>query len=206
MQKKKELWQNSSDHVSLRSSTPFCICIKCLFHRPWLIICVVDYPFSKRQILDSSEMKEFADDSFRFDENGRKFFKWVETLREKEKLLVTSNFSFSHSVFITLVLQTRKNQGLFGKRLKNRKRILLFSKVFFSITRNRESLIYTVGNRNLTIYKDYQSCFCGIVRDNATMSSIPYFEKSCTKPKEVDHINLIFCMTNKCFDSTQIYK
>ena len=34
-----------------------------------------------------------------------------------EKLLVTSNFSFSHSVFKRLVLQTRKNQGLFGKGL-----------------------------------------------------------------------------------------
>ena len=40
-----------------------------------------------------------------------------KTLWEKEKLLVTSNFSFSHSVFKRLVLQTRKNQGLFGKGL-----------------------------------------------------------------------------------------
>ena len=38
---------------------------------------------------------------------------------KKEKLLVTSNFSFSHSVFKRLVLQTRKNQGLFGKELKD---------------------------------------------------------------------------------------
>ena len=38
-----------------------------------------------------------------------------KTVREKEKLLVTSNFSFSHSVFKRLVLQTRKNHGLFGK-------------------------------------------------------------------------------------------
>ena len=37
---------------------------------------------------------------------------------EKEELLVTSNFSFSHSVFKRLVLQTRKNQGLFGKGLR----------------------------------------------------------------------------------------
>ena len=36
---------------------------------------------------------------------------------EKEKLLVTSNFSFSHSVFKRLVLQTCKNKGLFGTRL-----------------------------------------------------------------------------------------
>ena len=43
--------------------------------------------------------------------NGQK------TLWEKEKLLVTSNFSFSHSVFKRLTLQTHKNQGLFGKGL-----------------------------------------------------------------------------------------
>ena len=42
---------------------------------------------------------------------GRKHWK-------KEKLLVTSNFSFSHSVFERLVLHTHKNQGLFGKGLK----------------------------------------------------------------------------------------
>ena len=40
-----------------------------------------------------------------------------KTLQEKEKLLVMINFSFSHSVFKRLVLQTRKNQGLFGKGL-----------------------------------------------------------------------------------------
>ena len=43
--------------------------------------------------------------------NGKK------PLWEKEKLLVTSNFSFSHSVLKGIVLQTRKNQGLFGKGL-----------------------------------------------------------------------------------------
>ena len=39
---------------------------------------------------------------------------------EEEKLLVTSNFSFFHSVFKRLVLQTCKNQGLFGKGLKDK--------------------------------------------------------------------------------------
>ena len=34
-----------------------------------------------------------------------------------EKSLVTSNFSFSHSVFKRLILQTGQNQGLFGKGL-----------------------------------------------------------------------------------------
>ena len=43
--------------------------------------------------------------------------KGKKTLWEKEKLLVTSNFSFFHSVFKGLVQQTHKNQGLFGKAL-----------------------------------------------------------------------------------------
>ena len=43
---------------------------------------------------------------------------WIRAW-EKKKLLVTSNFFFSHSVFKRLVLQTHKNQGLFGKGLKN---------------------------------------------------------------------------------------
>ena len=40
-----------------------------------------------------------------------------KTLWEKEKLLVMSNFSFSHSVFKRSLLQTRKIQGLFGEGL-----------------------------------------------------------------------------------------
>ena len=43
--------------------------------------------------------------------------KGEKTQWEKEKLLIASNFSFSHSVFKRPVLQTRKNQGLFGKGL-----------------------------------------------------------------------------------------
>ena len=35
-------------------------------------------PFPKQQILDSSKLKELADDNFNFDEYGRKFSKRVE--------------------------------------------------------------------------------------------------------------------------------
>ena len=34
--------------------------------------------FSKRQILDSSKLKEFADDIFELDENSRKFSQQIE--------------------------------------------------------------------------------------------------------------------------------
>ena len=35
-------------------------------------------PFPNDNILDRSELKEFAEDNFKLDENGRKFFQWVE--------------------------------------------------------------------------------------------------------------------------------
>ena len=59
--------------------------------------------------------------------NGKK------TLREKVKLLVTSNFSFSHSVFKRLVLQTRKNQGLFGKGLSLAKTYIVLARLALSL-------------------------------------------------------------------------
>ena len=43
--------------------------------------------------------------------------KGYKTMWEKEKLLVTSNLSFSHSVFKRFALETRKNKGLFRKGL-----------------------------------------------------------------------------------------
>ena len=36
------------------------------------------YPITRRQILESSKLKEFADDNFKFDKNGRKLSKRVE--------------------------------------------------------------------------------------------------------------------------------
>ena len=50
------------------------------------IFCFVkSLPITRRQILDSSKLKEFADDNFKFEENGRKLSKEVEnTVRKGE--------------------------------------------------------------------------------------------------------------------------
>ena len=45
--------------------------------------------------------------------------KCVEKTAGKGEIPHHEQFSFSHSVFKTLILQTRKNQGLFGKGLKS---------------------------------------------------------------------------------------
>ena len=47
---------------------------------------------------------------------------WKKILCEKEKLLVTSNFSFSHSVFKRLVSQGRQKVSLCGNGLKEKGR------------------------------------------------------------------------------------
>ena len=57
----------------------------------------------------SSKLKEFADDDFKFDENGRKLSNRVGNTVGKGD--VTSNFSFSHSVFKRLVSQGRQKVG-----------------------------------------------------------------------------------------------
>ena len=62
--------------------------------------------------LDFSKLKEFADDNFKYDENGRKFSKLVKNAAGKGEI---AHFSFSPSVFKRL--WTHKNQGFFGKGL-----------------------------------------------------------------------------------------
>ena len=39
---------------------------------------------SKQKILDSSKLKLFTDENFKFDENGREFSKWVENTGKRK--------------------------------------------------------------------------------------------------------------------------
>ena len=63
-------------------------------------------------------MKKFADDNFKFDENGRKFFTQVENTVGKGEIAPNKQFLLYPHSFQRLVLQTHENQGLFGKGLK----------------------------------------------------------------------------------------
>ena len=84
-------------------------------------------PLPDDKILDRSKLKQSADDNFKFDENSRKFSKRVENTVVKEKLLVRSNFSFSHSVFQRLVSQGRQKVSLCGNGLNIYKQYLEWS-------------------------------------------------------------------------------
>ena len=49
-------------------------------------------PFPKRQILDTSKLKEFADINFKFDEDGRKFSKCLENAVRKGEIALYEQF------------------------------------------------------------------------------------------------------------------
>ena len=53
-------------------------------------------PLPSNKIVDCFKLKEFADNKTNIDEKLKFGFGKVETLWEKEKMLVTSIFSFSH--------------------------------------------------------------------------------------------------------------
>ena len=56
-----------------------------------LLILTLD-KFNKWQILDSSKLKEFADDNFKFDEIGRKVFKRIENTEGKGEIACYEQF------------------------------------------------------------------------------------------------------------------
>ena len=69
------------------------------------------------KILDRPKLKQSADDNLKFDENSKKFSKRVKNNVGKGELLVTSNFSFSYSVFKRLVSQGHQKVSLCGNGL-----------------------------------------------------------------------------------------
>ena len=93
-----------------------------LIFLPFISFFVTDFvrkTSPKGQILDFSELKVFADNKFKFDRNGRWFSirlentvgKGGEIARYEQFLLFPQCFQR------TLILQTRKNQGLLRRGL-----------------------------------------------------------------------------------------
>ena len=51
-------------------------------------------------MLDSSKLKEFAGDNFDFDENGRKFYKWLENTVGKGEIARYEQFLLFPQCFL----------------------------------------------------------------------------------------------------------
>ena len=61
-----------------------------------------------------------------------KYHVGLKTLREKEKLLITSNFSFSHNVFQSYISLVRQNVALCGNGLNSTMKAALKTQMFSS--------------------------------------------------------------------------
>ena len=70
---------------------------------------VVNYPITRRQILESSKLKEFADDNFRFYVNARKLSRRVENTVGKGEIACYEQFFSFPTVF---------SKGLFPRGVK----------------------------------------------------------------------------------------
>ena len=66
---------------------------------PIYLVLILVSPFSNNKFKTFRNWNSLQTANFKFDENGRKFSNRVESTKGKEKLLVTSNFSFSYGVF-----------------------------------------------------------------------------------------------------------
>ena len=67
-----------------------------------LVYQVKGKPFPKQQILGSSELREFADDNFKFDENGRKLSERVENTEGKGEIAHYEQFLLFPQCFQTI--------------------------------------------------------------------------------------------------------
>ena len=86
----------------------------CMSHASCARVRIKSEPFPKRQILDTSKLKEFAGDNFKFDENGRKFAKRVENTGKGE-IAHYEHFSFSLGVFDQKTWRHVKIKACLGK-------------------------------------------------------------------------------------------
>ena len=106
--------------------------VKAFFHLIKSVMCI-QYeshyaitlnPFPNNKFWTLPNWKSLQTTNSNLTEMAESYPNWQKSLWEKEKLLITSNFSFSHSVLKRLVLQTCKNLGLFGKGLTTQSQLL----------------------------------------------------------------------------------
>ena len=109
-------------------------------------------------------MIEFADDNSKFDENGRKIFKGIENTVGKGEIARYEQFLLFPHCFKRLVLQTCKNQGLFGKRLTFTTKSWIFTtsreRIFENIVGKEENAGYQHFPISHDIFKPFIENVC----------------------------------------------
>ena len=83
----------------------------------WIYADDYHYPFPKQLILDSSKLKEFADNNFRFDDKGRNFSTPVENTVEKGEIAHYKQFLLFPLCFQKTCTAKHMKPGLVWERI-----------------------------------------------------------------------------------------
>ena len=101
-------------------------------------------PITRRQILDSSKLKEFADDNFKFDENDRKLSKWVENTVGKGEIARYEQFLLFPQCFQKACFPGASKGLIVWEWVKPNFRILANTHMYFKgLNRIRCVFVYT---------------------------------------------------------------
>ena len=76
-------------------------------------------PFPNNKILDSSKLKEFAEDNFKFDEKGTKFSEWFENTVGKGEIARYEQFLLFPQCFQKTCTAETWKPGLVWERVKS---------------------------------------------------------------------------------------
>ena len=89
-----------------------------------------NYPFPKQQTLDSSKLKEFADDNFKFDENGVNLYKMGENTVGKGEIARYEQFLLFMQCFQKACSADTYKPGLVWEGIKGYSLINTFDKFY----------------------------------------------------------------------------
>ena len=90
-------------------------------------------PLPDDKILDSSKLKEFADDNFKFDENGTKLSKRVENTVGKGEIARYEQFLLFPQCFQKACFPERQKVSLCGNGLRGEDSVFLAMEIFEEI-------------------------------------------------------------------------
>ena len=138
-------------------------------------------PFPNDNISDWSKLKEYADNNFRLDENGREFSKQVGNTVGKGEIACYEQFLLFPQCFQKTCNADTKNQGLFGKGLTS---------IFFFY----HNVSYSLQNK-LQLFSHINFVVCKINAFNLDYSYILSFGKDLSRSVKFFSVN---CIQRNC--------
>ena len=111
-------------------------------------------PITRRQILDWSKLKQSADDNFKFDENIRTFYKWVENAVGKGEIACYEQFLLFPQCFQNACFPGASKGVIVWECVKQSIQIgYLFLHHYHSITESQSRRAGSTGQKKMTSFQ-----------------------------------------------------